>query len=605
MARVRNHNAVVVSGESQAAVHQEMFATLLRTPHRMVDEVLQIHRDQFARDPDFYGRLATWATHLQNNSVRDVNHAFIAMLFTSEYQEHRDAAYVMLQELPPYEVWQILNLYTGYDEIVRWSSISGKKLPENKKFGVTLERAKYAKNHALAGQLIPRKAVTLTDKVQKQLVAKGKVSREQKEYYVDTYLLHHQGLGRKNVRGTMRQAIRTYLRYRERPENQRQMEGAMLRAWDMMRRLYSKTNTLPMNDEESWINQYLFKGRKTTDGTRFHSLRQLSLTNDPIQQAEIILDAKLPLPLAINLVKSFTPSVWVALITVATPQELLQHLGMMQKKGVFDNTDLKALVESKLSEVQSKKVKVDALKAQHAVAAVKGLDEDIVSSAKQVTDSQLKFHGKITAKTALLIDKSASMEKAIDMGKEIGATIAQSCEKGNEPICYLFDASPVPVIWNAADGDTNKKSSWDKKLKMVRANGGTNPAGVIRAMISQNTRVEQIVLVTDEGENTVGMFASQLKDYERHFGTMPNIVIVRVGDSTVSYPYGVSDVMEKSCRAAGIEVEVLDCTKSDSVSIPNLLQMLSRKSIFDLVLEIRQLPLPSRVEWDKEHGMIR
>ncbi|KKK96010.1 hypothetical protein LCGC14_2667060, partial [marine sediment metagenome] len=51
------------ASESQPSVQEEIFNSLLRTPHRSVDEFLEIHRTQLERDPFLYGCLATYAVH--------------------------------------------------------------------------------------------------------------------------------------------------------------------------------------------------------------------------------------------------------------------------------------------------------------------------------------------------------------------------------------------------------------------------------------------------------------------------------------------------------------------------------------------------------------
>lgn len=584
--------------ERQNAVHQEMFKSLLRTPHRFGDETLALHREQYKLDPNFYGKLAIWAVLHGNNVVRDVNEIFIAMLFASEYPEHREAAYVMMQSLPPYQVTRVVQYFTGYDEVIKYVSTSKKEAPKNG-FGVTVAPLMYGKRHPQAGKPVPRKVVKIGPSLSKELVAKGAIRPGQKEYFVDSLFVKHECLGKRNVRGMLRKSIQTYLRWREKPENQGMLEGALIRARDDMYGLYIRTHTLPGNDQNSWINKFLFKNEidpSVPQMKRLAALRQLAKIEDPVKQAELIVENKLPYPQVISVVNKITPTVLVALIDSMSPQELLSNLGSLKSRGAMDNADIKKLIESKITKIKTtKSSRIDALKGAAAAKSVGDLPEEIAKVAAEATDSQLKFHGQIKATTALLIDKSSSMSEAIELGKQLAATLAQACQ--SPPRVFMFDRMPTEIVWNTHDGDIASKSAWDRKLKMFSANGGTDPHNVIRAMISQNISVEQIVLVTDEGENSAGRFAAELKNYERKFGFMPNIVIARVGGRLAA------DVMEKSMKATGIDAEVLVCDKADSVSIPNLLQMLSRKSIFDLILEISMLPLPTRNEWDSSHGM--
>lgn len=589
-----------MSNEQQQSVHQEMFKTLLRTPHRNGDETLAMHREQFKVDPNFYGKLAVWAVHHGNNVVRDVNEIFIATLFASPYPEHREAAYVMLQSLPPYQVTRVVQYVTGYDEVVKHVSTSPKPAPQSG-FGVTVSPLRYGKRHPSAGKPVPRKTVKISKALYADLLGKGQIKAGQKEYYVTSYFVKHTCLGQRTVRGALRRAIRTYLRYREQPGNEGMLEGAMISAKSHMYGLYYRTNTVPGGSNDSWVNRFLFKNEIDEDNVhakRLVALQKLKDTDDPVRQAEIVVENRLPYQQVVSIFKKITPTVLVALIEAMSPQELLSNLGSLKSRGAMENAEIKKLIEEKIKKIQeTKSARIDALKGAAAAAAVGDLPDDIAKAAKAATDKQLKFHGDINSTTALLIDKSGSMTDAIEIGKQLAATIAQACREHALHV-YMFDRMPTAIRWTDADGDITSKSAWDKKLKMFSAMGGTEPHNVLRGMVSNNTSVEQIVIVTDEGENNRGRFASELKVYEKHFGHLPNVVIVRVGGRYAD------DRMEKSMKAAGVDVEVLVCEKTDAIAIPNLLRMLSRKSIFDLVLEISMLPLLDRETWDKKHGMV-
>lgn len=568
--------------ETQSAVHEEMFRTLLQTPHRQVDQILHLHKEQFNRDPNFYAKLAIYAIIGKNCAVRDVNDVFLTVLFDSPYLEHRDAAYIMLQYLPVIQISRIAKYFTGYSEIVKHHPLSDKPLP-SAQFGVTIKRAKYGQNHhdpALRGKEIPR----LTFKMSAKKIRYSKQKDQAKEIQLDTWEIYHAGLGRKSIKGTLKKAIIRYLHDAEIDGN---IEWSLLRSKKKVKELYCRCRTSPRLD---WVKNFLFNNKITDENSRLFGLKKLSQTEDPADQAALIVKYKIPYTQAISVIKNMTPSVLIALIDVMSPQELLQSLGSLQKRGAYDNQDVKKFVEDKLNKAKSgSKFRLDALKGAKA-ATVEGLDEDIKQLAIDITDSQLKKHGQITMRTALLIDKSGSMHSAIEIGKELGAAIAQSCVANNAPITYLFDNNAIPIVWNPTDGDVTKKSSWDQKLKMFSANGGTNTAAPIRAMISKNEIVDQIVVVTDEGENHRGAFAKELIKYKEALGITPNVVIVRIGSS--------ANYMESSLKENYFNVDVMKCEKIDQVAIPNLVNILSGKGVFELVQDILTLELPSRAMYD-------
>src|SRR5215469_2835848 len=59
------------------------------------------------RDPLFYGHLAVW--YQRNGDVRDHKEVFIGHLLVSDVPEHRDAGFMLLQELPPYQVMRVVD----------------------------------------------------------------------------------------------------------------------------------------------------------------------------------------------------------------------------------------------------------------------------------------------------------------------------------------------------------------------------------------------------------------------------------------------------------------------------------------------------------------
>ncbi len=208
----------VSRAEDAASVQQEMFKTLLRCPHRQVDEHLAIHAAQFERDPNFYGRLAVNAIMRNGCTIRDVNEVFLAVLFNSPFQEHRDAAYVMLQSLPPYQVSRVMRYFTGYEEIVKHQSIDA-PLPSGN--GITIQDAVYSAKHrhkSKRGKKVPVAVTKLIprSKLFRDLLKKQKIKASDRQMTVTTYLVKHACLNKKWPRGAIKRAIERYLRIRER-----------------------------------------------------------------------------------------------------------------------------------------------------------------------------------------------------------------------------------------------------------------------------------------------------------------------------------------------------------------------------------------------------
>src|SRR5918993_3794543 len=84
-----------------------MLNSLLTTPHRELGQVAGMHREMVERDPVFYGHLAAW--YFRSGDVRDHKEVFVGNLLTGALDEHRGAGFVLLQELPPYQVARVVD----------------------------------------------------------------------------------------------------------------------------------------------------------------------------------------------------------------------------------------------------------------------------------------------------------------------------------------------------------------------------------------------------------------------------------------------------------------------------------------------------------------
>jgi hypothetical protein len=197
-----------------------------------------------------------------------------------------------------------------------------------------------------------------------------------------------------------------------------------------------------------------------------------------------------------------------------------------------------------------------------------------------VTNEQVKRKGVITRSTALLVDKSGSMESAIAVGKQLAALISGVTQA--DLFVYAFDTIPYPV---KAQG--RELSDWDQAFKLIKAGGGTSIGCALEAMRKHQQRVEQFIIVTDEGENTSPYFSEAYKAYCQELVIQPSIVIVRVGNH--------SNWLESRLKQQQAPVETFTFA-GDYYSLPNLVPLLTRPSRLDLLMEILDTALPTRVD---------
>lgn len=376
-------------------------------------------------------------------------------------------------------------------------------------------------------------------------------------------------LGR--VPRSTRTAVRRYLAHRER--SPQVFDRAALRGRQAMKHLYATLHIKP----GARADAVLFKADPPEDSLAA-TLKMLAQTASPTEQAKMIVAHNIPYTIAIGALRKVTPTVLAALIDAMTPQEVINNLHALKARGAMDNADVKALIEGKLAEAASAD-RVSALKAKVAAEATE-LDSEIAARLEKVADEQVKRRGSITRSTALFVDKSSSMENALEAGKRIAALVSGVAQA--DLFVYAFDSMPYPVkAVGSSLGD------WERAFQHLRAEGCTSIGCALEAMRLRKQKVEQIILVTDEEENTSPFFDAAYEAYQRELSLTPNVVIVKVGRATAQ--------METPLRAKGIPVETFTFA-GDYYALPNLVPLLARPSRLELLMEIMDTPLPVRTD---------
>lgn len=381
-----------------------------------------------------------------------------------------------------------------------------------------------------------------------------------------------------------RSAIEAYLRTRE--KNDRFFDSAAVRARKAMKTLYASLHIKPSERADA----ILFKD-KSPVGSLPRFVKDLARAA-PEAQAALIVESHLPYPILVGIVKNFTPAIMVALINSMSGPEVLGALGSLKEKGAFENPDVKALIEAKIEEAGKNK-RTGVVKSKATTKAVKGLSESTVAKLDAVADKRAKAVGTIKKPTALLVDKSASMGTAIEVGKNIAALIGGICENG----LYVYSFDTMPYEIKPVGGGT-ALSDWERAFSGIRADGGTACGTPLAALLNKKTIVEQIIIVTDEGDNQYPSFVEQYHKYSLELNVKPNVVIVRIGGSftwggLMQNREATFGTLEKPLRAAGVQVDAL-LFDGDGTSLPNLIPLLSAGSRIDLLMEIMDTPLPVR-----------
>jgi hypothetical protein len=536
--------------------------TLLTTPHRKLDQIHTVHAEVVRTDPRFYVRLAAW--YFAKGDVRDHKEMFVVTLVLSEFPGHRDTGLALLRQLPPYEVARVLDFVHGRKttrKVMKRPSKTAAKTQDTPKVKYRLEPKP---------GVLTRVARLVTRTVAPPerfdfAVPPAPVFEPDVKLVTDAF-----GLFRNPPRSLRTEIVR-YLREREADADW--FDGSVLVARKAMKRLYALNHVKPGQRA-----QRILFDRDPPRDSRLFALNQLAKAATPNEQARAIADNAIPYRVAATVVKQMTPEVLKALIQTMSPQEVINNVASLTKRGAMKDARLKALIEHKLDEAKSAP-RVSAFKAGKAFeAAGAAVSAAMKEKLEAVTDAQIKAKGRIKRSTALLIDKSGSMSLAIELGKRIGAMISAVCER--ELFVYAFDSMAFPI-----ERAGNDLASWEKALLGVKAGGNTSCGVALEAMRLKGQYVEQIILVTDEGENTPPLFVNALARYRETVKADPSICVVRVPNSSTG--------IETQCRAAGVLLDVFQFA-GDYYALPNLIPLLSKPSKLELLMEILDYPLPKR-----------
>lgn len=311
------------------------------------------------------------------------------------------------------------------------------------------------------------------------------------------------------------------------------------------------------------------------EGSLAHAVKELAKAKNDDERARIIATSRIPYPVAVGAVREMGPETTLALVEVMSPAEVINHLGALKERGALKDKRIKKLVDEKLE--QAKTAKVSAFKAKAALDAL-DVDEDMAAKLDAITDEQIKRKGKITRDTAVLVDKSGSMQLAIEVGKRLAAMI--SGVTTGKLFVYAFDSAAFSITAKGRD-----LSHWEKAFALIRADGATACGAPLDIMRGNGERVEQIVIVTDEGDNTPPLFHDAWLRYADEMLVRPDVVIVRVGTST--------DLVTRNLARIGVPAQVFTFA-GDYYALPNLIPLLARPNRLEMLAEIMKTPLPSR-----------
>lgn len=233
------------------------------------------------------------------------------------------------------------------------------------------------------------------------------------------------------------------------------------------------------------------------------ALEQLKRAATEAEQLHWIESGRLPHEVVTSAVKP-TKAVWETLIGQMPTFALLRHLNALERAGVLENRHNLETVAARLTDrhalQQAKILPFRFAKAFHQVQHT--VLRDALRGAVEITFANLP---DLEDRTAIFLDISGSMNGEY---LQIGSVFALALYKktqGNS-LFWLFDTE-------VEDPKPSRHDSILSQAERIHARGGTDTGAPVRKLLADRRKVDQIVIITDEQQNSGSPFYEALVKY--------------------------------------------------------------------------------------------
>lgn len=372
----------------------------------------------------------------------------------------------------------------------------------------------------------------------------------------------------------LRSAVKFYLQRRE--ADPLWFDECVLRDRRSMKYLYATLHLKPGARAEA----VLFRDNPPAD-SRLRAVRKLhALRFDTPAQAMLIRRYRIQFTTAMGAIRSLTPDVLLALIDVMTPQQLMNNLVFLERRGALNQREARQAIFAKIRQGATES-RVHDTKSFVALRHLQP-DAELRSVLMEMSEQRMRARGRLTVPTALLVDKSGSMDICIDVGKMMAAMISSLADA---PLYVeAFDAHSFTIAPSQRD-----LAGWEQAFRHIRACGATSIGAPLHKL--RRSEVRQILLISDGEENTQPLFCEEVLAYERQHGYRPKVFWLKIGSGTTS--------LEHDAERRGIALQTLPF-HGDYYNLPNLVPMLCQQQEEEsLVQQVLDCPLYTRADLDQ------
>lgn len=269
-------------------------------------------------------------------------------------------------------------------------------------------------------------------------------------------------------------------------------------------------------------------------------LKKVTTDKDRIKQIE---KGKLPYEIVTGAITP-TPKIWGYLLYQMPVFALLRHLNTLNRHKVLDHTEHLEYVQNRLTDVEALgKAKILPFRFAKAYNEVNHPAlRDTLAEAVDLTFDNLP---DLPGRTAIFLDISGSMHGEYLQTGSVFAYALYKKTKGTS-IFWLFNT-------DVYDAKPSRRDSIMGQAQHIKAYGGTNTGAPVKHLTHLKKKVDQIIMITDEQQNTGSSFYTELEHYRQKVNKSAKAFIVDIApyqtamtpptDQKTFYIYGWSDTV--------------------------------------------------------------
>ncbi|MCZ8519838.1 MULTISPECIES: TROVE domain-containing protein [Paenibacillus] len=273
------------------------------------------------------------------------------------------------------------------------------------------------------------------------------------------------------------------------------------------------------------------------------ALEELKRAGSEAEQLHWIGEGRLPYETVTGAIRP-TRSVWEALLYQMPQFALLRHLNALDRAGVFDSAEHLRYAASRLTDREA--LEKSRILPFRFAAAFRQVDHpelrDALRAAVDLTFGSLP---ELPGRTAVFLDISGSMDGDYLRTGSVFALALYKKTQGSS-LFWLFDTEVV-------DPKPSRYDSILGQAERIHSRGGTDTGAPVRRLIREKQRVDRIIIITDEQQNSGSPFYRDLQAYRTEVNPEVQAFIVDIApyrqamvppdDPRTFYIYGWSDTV--------------------------------------------------------------